>query len=86
VAKTNAFHPDFRKYAGCVELRCSDERWPASLKQSFEQYVREGGGFVAVHAADNASNWPAFNEMIDWEAGVAGRKSRGRTGITKMAS
>jgi type 1 glutamine amidotransferase len=39
--------------------------WPAEVKSSFEQYVRNGGGFVAFHAADNAfPNWPAYNEMI----------------------
>jgi hypothetical protein len=43
------------------------------VKQSFEQYVREGGGVVAVHAADNAfPNWTAFNEMI----GVGGWRGR----------
>jgi type 1 glutamine amidotransferase len=42
-----------------------DERWPASLKTAFEQYVSGGGGLVSVHAADNAfAGWPAYNEMI----------------------
>jgi len=31
-----------------------DERWPASVKASFEEYVKNGGGLVIVHAADNA--------------------------------
>jgi len=70
----SAFHPDFRKYAVVVwNYDAPDERWPASLKQSVEQYVREGGGVVAVHAADNAfPNWPAFNEMI----GLGGWRGR----------
>ena len=65
-----------------------DERWPAALKTSFEQYVRNGGGFVAVHAADNAfPGWQAFNEMI----GVGGWRGRtesrpGRTGSSATAS
>jgi type 1 glutamine amidotransferase len=43
------------------------------LKQSFEQYVRGGGGFVSVHAADNAfPQWTAFNEMI----GMGGWRGR----------
>ena len=50
-----------------------DERWPSPLKASFEQYVRGGGGFVPVHAADNAfPGWAAFNEMI----GVGGWRGR----------
>jgi hypothetical protein len=50
-----------------------DDRWPASLKTAFERYVADGGGLVAVHAADNAfAGWPAFNEMI----GVGGWRGR----------
>jgi type 1 glutamine amidotransferase len=69
-----SFHPDFHKYAAIVwNYDAPDERWPAGLKQSFEQYVRDGGGFVAVHAADNAfPNWTAFNEMI----GLGGWRGR----------
>lgn len=69
-----AFHPDFRKYSAVVwNYDAPDERWPAELKTAFEQYVREGGGFVSVHAADNAfPNWPAFNEMI----GMGGWRGR----------
>jgi hypothetical protein len=70
----SAFHPDFRKYAAVVwNYDAPDERWPAGLKQSFEQYVRDGGGVVIVHAADNAfPNWLAFNEMT----GVGGWRGR----------
>jgi type 1 glutamine amidotransferase len=50
-----------------------DERWSDALKASFEQYVKNGGGVVTVHAADNAfANWPAFNEMI----GIGGWRGR----------
>ena len=50
-----------------------DERWPADLKSSFEQYVKNGGGFVSVHAADNAfPGWEAFNQMI----GIGGWRGR----------
>ena len=65
-----------------------DERWPAALKSSFEQYMTDGGGLVVVHAADNAfAGWPAFNEMI----GVGGwrgpnRSRPARTGTTATAS
>ncbi len=70
----SAFHPEFEKYAAVVwNYDAPDERWPADLKTSFENYVRGGGGFVSVHAADNAfPNWPAFNEMI----GVGGWRNR----------
>ena len=69
-----SFRPDFGKYAVVVwNYDAPDERWPADLKAAFEKYVREGGGFVSVHAADNAfPNWAAFNEMI----GVGGWRGR----------
>jgi hypothetical protein len=70
----STFKPDFAKYAVVVwNYDAPDERWSAELKASFENYVRGGGGFVSVHAADNAfSGWPAFNEMI----GVGGWRGR----------
>lgn len=70
----SAFKPDFTKYAVIVwNYDAPDERWPAELKASFEKYIRDGGGFVSVHAADNAfPNWLAFNEMI----GVGGWRGR----------
>jgi hypothetical protein len=69
-----SFAPDFSKYSVIVmNYDAPDERWPAALKASFERYVTEGGGLVAVHATDNAfAGWPAFNEMI----GVGGWRGR----------
>jgi len=69
-----AFKPDFSKYAVIVwNYDAPDERWPAELKTSFENYVKGGGGFVSVHAADNAfPNWAGFNEMI----GLGGWRGR----------
>src|SRR5262245_20088172 len=60
------FRPDFTKYQAVVfNYDAPDERWPAELKSAFEQYISAGGGFVSVHAADNAfPGWTAFNEMI----------------------
>jgi hypothetical protein len=70
----STFRPDFSNYAVVVwNYDAPDERWPPELKTSFENYVRGGGGFVSVHAADNAfPNWTAFNEMI----GVGGWRGR----------
>jgi type 1 glutamine amidotransferase len=70
----SAFHPDFSTYAVIVwNYDAPDQRWPVELKTAFENYVRGGGGFVSVHASDNAfPNWAAFNEMI----GVGGWRGR----------
>src|ERR1044071_2999257 len=58
------FAPEFGQYQVVVmNYDAPDERWSDTLKTSFEQYVKNGGGFVSVHAADNAfGNWKAFNE------------------------
>ncbi|MFM9025942.1 MAG: sulfatase-like hydrolase/transferase [Planctomycetaceae bacterium] len=38
--------------------------WPAATRTAFEDYVRTGGGFVVVHAADNCfPQWDAYNRM-----------------------
>jgi type 1 glutamine amidotransferase len=50
-----------------------DERWSDELKASFEEYIRNGGGLVSVHAADNAfPKWKEYNLMI----GVGGWRGR----------
>src|SRR5688572_32065029 len=70
----SAFMPDFAKHQAVVlNYDAPDERWSPAVKASFEQYVRNGGGLVVVHAADNAfPGWTAFNEMI----GVGGWRGR----------
>ena len=70
----SGFAPEFSRY-GVVVLNydAPDERWPASLRSSFEEYMKNGGGLVVVHAADNAfAGWKAYNEMI----GVGGWRDR----------
>jgi type 1 glutamine amidotransferase len=66
------FHPDFTKYQVVVSNLDSPE-WPVDLMSSFEQFVKNGGGLVVVHAADNAfANWPEYNQMI----GIGGWRGR----------
>lgn len=70
----SAFKPDWSKYQAVVaNYDAPDDRWPDRLKASFEQYVHDGGGFVSVHAADNAfPKWKEYNLMI----GVGGWRGR----------
>jgi uncharacterized protein len=70
----SAFNPEWGKYQVIVaNYDAPDQRWPDSLKASFEQYIRNGGGLVSVHAADNAfPNWKEYNLMI----GVGGWRGR----------
>jgi uncharacterized protein len=66
------FHPKFTDYQAIVWNYDAPD-WPADLRQQLENYVRNGGGLVIVHAADNAfPDWPAFNQM----AGIGGWRNR----------
>ena len=41
------------------------EAWPEEVRADFVKFVRDGGGYVSVHAADNSfPEWPEYNEMI----------------------
>lgn len=62
--------PDFSRYnvvinnfnGGHLE---TGTRWPADAERALEAYVRNGGGLVVYHAANNAFlKWPAYNDMI----------------------
>jgi type 1 glutamine amidotransferase len=79
--ETSDFNPKFSDYAAVV-LDYETMDWPAATKAAFVDYMKNGGGLVTIHAADNAfPNWPEFNEMIGiggWgmtpTGGVNGRK------------
>ena len=71
-----AFKPDFAKYDVVIGNYNSNEThddWSAETKKAFEQYIENGGGFVAYHAADNSfPDWVAYNKMIGlggWDRG-----------------
>jgi catechol 2,3-dioxygenase-like lactoylglutathione lyase family enzyme len=67
-----SFHPDFTRYQVIVS-NLDSPSWPDDLRARFEDYVRNGGGLVVVHAADNAfPDWPSYNEMI----GIGGWRQR----------
>ena len=59
-----AFKPDFKKYRVIIS-NYNGEPWSKETQEAFVSYVRNGGGFVSVHAADNAfPEWEEYNEMI----------------------
>ena len=73
-ADYGAFKPAFAQYRAIVlNYDAPDDRWPAELKESFERYMRDGGGLAVVHASDNAfPGWKAYNEMT----GIGGWRNR----------
>jgi type 1 glutamine amidotransferase len=64
--KTSNFNIDFSKYDVIVSnLGAMTPDWPDDTKRKFENYMNKGGGFVVVHAANNAwGDWVEFNKMI----------------------
>lgn len=62
-ADMSSFNPDFGSY-DLVVLDYDGDAWPEAAKTAFETFVRDGGGVVIFHAANNPfSDWTAFNEM-----------------------
>ena len=63
----SGFKPDFAKYDVIVMnfTNYTGDRWPKETDDAFEKFVREGGGLVIYHGANNAfREWKEFNEMI----------------------
>ena len=71
VAKTPAkggdmssFQPDFKKY-NVVVMDYNGESWSEKTKAAFLAYVKNGGGVVIYHEADNSfADWKEYNEII----------------------
>ena len=60
------FSPDFSAYDVVVcNFGWNAAPWPAQTQRNFEKYVKEGGGLVVFHAANNSfPEWKAYNQMI----------------------
>jgi type 1 glutamine amidotransferase len=60
----SSFRPRFSEYKVIVS-NYNGEPWSKETQDDFVKFVREGGGFVAVHAANNSfPEWAEYNEMI----------------------
>lgn len=60
----SGFKPDFAKY-DVVISNYNGDLWAEPTRKAFEDYVKNGGGFVSVHAANNSfRDWKGYNEMI----------------------
>ena len=58
------FNPDFSKYK-LVVLDYNGDSWSDKANAAFLEYVKNGGGIVVYHAADNSfPAWKEYNEMI----------------------
>lgn len=56
--------PTFANYAVVIS-NYNGESWPEDVRKAFVAYVKNGGGFVSFHAANNAfPEWAEYNQMI----------------------
>jgi type 1 glutamine amidotransferase len=60
------FKPSFSDYDVVISnFGNSAADWPESTRMALETYMKAGGGFVSVHAADNSfGKWKEYNKMI----------------------
>lgn len=59
----NVFDPDFSKYK-LVVIDYNGDPWSQKTNNAFVEYVKNGGGVVIYHAADNSfPQWRDYNEM-----------------------
>jgi uncharacterized protein len=69
-AAWDAWRPDFKPYAAVIVNFNSGHdakavQWPKPVQDAFVTYVRNGGGMLSYHAANNAFLlWPEYNQMI----------------------
>jgi type 1 glutamine amidotransferase len=60
----SSFKPNFAAY-NVIVSNYNGEPWSRETQEAFVKYVKSGGGFVSVHAADNSfPEWKEYNEMI----------------------
>jgi len=60
------FRPEFSDYDVVISnFGFGAAPWASETKAAFETWMKDGGGLVVVHAADNSfPRWVAWNEMI----------------------
>lgn len=67
-ASMKGFRLNFAAYQ-LVVLDYSGDPWPSSTQKAFTAFVKNGGGVVVYHSANNTfPKWPEYNEII----GLAG--------------
>lgn len=60
----STFNPDFFNY-DVIVLDYNGDMWNKTTQTNFETYVKNGGGVVVIHAADNSfGKWEEFNKII----------------------
>lgn len=76
------FSPPFDEYDVVISnFGNNAANWPEKTQSAFEDYVKNGGAFVSVHAANNSfGDWQEYNHMIGI-GGWGGRNSDSGTHV-----
>ena len=60
----SGFSPKFDNY-DVIVLNYDGAEWSEKTKTAFVEYVRNGGGIVTVHGANNSfAYWPEYNDCL----------------------
>lgn len=75
--KAGTYKPDFDQYDVVVMNEgFGAMNWPKQTQKAFEAYMKQGGGLVSYHAANNAwPQWAEYNKMTGL-GGWAGRNEK----------
>jgi type 1 glutamine amidotransferase len=65
----NTWSPAFTNFdvvvQTCNDAGGKDAPWPAAVRRSFEEFVKNGSGVFVLHAGNNAfADWDAYNKII----------------------
>lgn len=74
--KWQAFKPDFKAY-DVIVLNYNGEMWPEHLRESWLNYIAEGGKVMSFHAGNNPfKGWSEFEKMIGllWRGSDHGKR------------
>lgn len=56
---------NLKQYAAVIFLSTTGDVLDDEQQQAFEQYIRNGGGFVGIHAAtDTEYDWPWYGKLV----------------------
>lgn len=62
--KWDAWQPKFKDF-DCVILDYNGQNWPERCQKDFLQFIADGGGVVAIHAANNSFvGWKEYEKII----------------------
>jgi len=65
IGESDRWHHQPLSFYQAVVSNYNGESWPKETQSAFVDYVKSGGGFVSVHAANNSfPEWKEYNEII----------------------